>query len=68
MGKATNRPRVESEREFQAVRAHQGVVGEQVVRRAVGDHHAVVGIGLPTLRRLVRQVGVPWHSLWAARA
>lgn len=29
-----------------------------------GDHHAVVGIGLATLRRLLRQVGVPWHGLW----
>lgn len=30
-----------------------------------GDPHAVVGIGLPTLRRLVAQVGVAWPSLWA---
>jgi len=30
-----------------------------------GDHHAVVGLGLPTLRRLLRQVGVPWHGMWA---
>lgn len=30
-----------------------------------GDPHAVVGIGLPTLRRLVGQVGVGWPSLWA---
>lgn len=32
-----------------------------------GDPHAVVGIGLPTLRRLVGQAGVAWPSLWAAR-
>ncbi|MFC3689306.1 Maf family protein [Aquipuribacter hungaricus] len=43
-------------------------LGGAYVEGVDGDHHAVVGIGLPTLRRLVRQVGVPWHSLWAARA
>ncbi|WP_336920889.1 Maf family protein [Aquipuribacter sp. SD81] len=32
-----------------------------------GDPHAVVGIGLPTLRALTAQVGVPWHTLWAPR-
>lgn len=29
-----------------------------------GDPHAVVGIGLPTLRRLLAQVGVSWTDLW----
>lgn len=29
-----------------------------------GDPHTVVGIGLPTLRRLLAQVGVAWHTLW----
>jgi septum formation protein len=30
-----------------------------------GDPHAVVGLSLPLLRRLVSQAGVPWTSLWA---
>ncbi len=29
-----------------------------------GDPHAVVGIGLPTLRRLLGQVGVRWSDMW----
>lgn len=29
-----------------------------------GDPHAVVGIGLPSLRRLLSQVGLAWPSLW----
>ena len=41
-------------------------LGGAFVEGIDGDHHAVVGIGLPTLRRLLRQVGVPWHGLWAA--
>ena len=30
-----------------------------------GDPHAVVGLSLPLLRRLVAQAGVAWTSLWA---
>ena len=41
-------------------------LGGAFVEGIDGDHHAVVGIGLPTVRRLLRQVGVPWHTLWSA--
>jgi septum formation protein len=30
-----------------------------------GDHHNVVGISLPLLRRLLIELDVPWTSLWA---
>ena len=40
-------------------------LGGAFVEGIDGDHHAVVGIGLPTVRRLLRQVGVPWHTLWS---
>lgn len=43
-------------------------LGGAFVEGIDGDHHAVVGIGLPTMRRLLRQVGVPWHGLWGSRA
>jgi len=42
-------------------------LGGAFVEGIDGDHHAVVGVGLATLRRLLRQVGVPWHSLWQPR-
>ena len=29
-----------------------------------GDHHNVVGLSLPLLRSLVRDLGIPWHHLW----
>lgn len=29
-----------------------------------GDPHAVVGVSLPLLRMLVRDLGVAWHRLW----
>ncbi|MEJ2579731.1 MAG: Maf family protein [Kineosporiaceae bacterium] len=29
-----------------------------------GDQHAVVGVSLPVLRTLLRELGVPWPSLW----
>jgi septum formation protein len=41
-------------------------LGGAFVEGVDGDPHAVVGIGLPTLRRLLGQVGVSWHTLWAA--
>ncbi|MFC5380227.1 Maf family protein [Aquipuribacter nitratireducens] len=41
-------------------------LGGAFVEGVDGDPHAVVGIGLPTLRRLVGQAGLPWHALWAA--
>ncbi len=39
-------------------------LGGAYVEGIEGDHHAVVGVGLATVRRLLGQVGVPWHSLW----
>ena len=42
-------------------------LGGAFVEGVEGDPHAVVGVGLPTLRRLVRQAGVTWPSLWRAR-
>ena len=29
-----------------------------------GDHHNVVGVSLPLLRRLATDLGHPWHTLW----
>lgn len=31
-----------------------------------GDHHNVVGLSLPVLRELVRELGHDWTALWAA--
>lgn len=42
-------------------------LGGAFVDGVEGDYHAVVGIGLPTLRRLVGQAGVAWHELWVGR-
>ncbi len=39
-------------------------LGGAFVDGVEGDPHAVVGIGLPTLRRLLAQVGVFWPDLW----
>jgi septum formation protein len=36
------------------------------VERIVGDHHNVVGVSLPLLRRLAGELGHPWTSLWTA--
>lgn len=33
-----------------------------------GDHHNVVGVSLPLLRGLVRELGHEWTGLWAPRA
>ncbi len=43
-------------------------IGGAFVDGVDGDPHAVVGIGLPTLRRLVAQVGLSWHQLWTRDA
>lgn len=40
-------------------------LGGAFVEGVDGDPHAVVGVGLPTLRRLVRGAGVAWPSLWS---
>jgi septum formation protein len=38
-------------------------LGGPYVERIEGDHHGVVGISLPLLRELLRELGVPWHAL-----
>ena len=39
-------------------------IGGAFVRGIEGDHHTVVGIGLPLLRDLLADVGVTWTDLW----
>jgi septum formation protein len=43
-------------------------LGGAFVERVEGDHHGVVGISLPTLRRLLGARGVAWPELWASPA
>lgn len=40
-------------------------LGGPFVERIEGDHHNVVGISLPLLRRLLADLGVAWPSLWS---
>ena len=40
-------------------------VGGPFVERIEGDHHNVVGISLPLLRRLLAELGVGWPDLWS---
>jgi septum formation protein len=39
-------------------------LGGAFVRGVEGDPHTVVGVGLPLLRELLAEVGVPWTDLW----
>ena len=39
-------------------------LGGAYVTGIEGDPHTVVGIGLPLLRDMVRELGHEWHSLW----
>ncbi len=39
--------------------------GGAFVERVVGDHHNVVGVSLPLLRRMVIELGFGWTDLWA---
>jgi septum formation protein len=39
-------------------------IGGAYVTGIEGDPHTVVGIGLPLLRDMVRELGHEWHSLW----
>jgi septum formation protein len=39
-------------------------LGGAFVERIEGDHHNVVGISLPLLRQLLRDLGVSWPDLW----
>jgi septum formation protein len=38
--------------------------GAGFIERIDGDPHAVVGLSVPLLRHLVRQLGVEWTALW----
>jgi septum formation protein len=40
-------------------------LGGPFVERIDGDHHNVVGLSLPLLRRLATDLGVAWPRLWA---
>lgn len=39
-------------------------LGGAFVERIEGDHHNVVGVSLPTLRRLVTDLGHAWPGFW----
>lgn len=41
-------------------------LGGAYIDRIEGDPSTVIGISLPTLRRLVRELGHEWHELWRA--
>jgi septum formation protein len=41
-------------------------LGGAYVTGIEGDPHTVVGIGLPLLREMVRDLGHEWHTLWRA--
>lgn len=42
-------------------------LGGPFISRISGDPSTVVGLSLPTLRRLVRELGIEWTSLWSRR-
>jgi septum formation protein len=42
-------------------------LGGAFVTRLEGDHHTVVGVSLPLLRELVRELGHRWPDLWSPR-
>jgi septum formation protein len=42
-------------------------LGGAFVTRIEGDHHNVVGLSLPLLRGLLRELGHGWTDLWATR-
>lgn len=39
-------------------------LGGPFVTGVEGDHHGVIGLSLPLLRDLLRELGVPLHTLW----
>jgi nucleoside triphosphate pyrophosphatase len=39
-------------------------LGGAFVEGVEGDHHNVVGLSLPLLRRMVGGLGIGWHQLW----
>lgn len=38
-------------------------LGGPFVERVEGDHHTVVGLSLPALRRMLASRDIPWHAL-----
>jgi septum formation protein len=40
-------------------------LGGAFIERVEGDHHNVVGLSLPLLRRLLADLGVTWTDLWS---
>lgn len=42
-------------------------LGGPFIERVHGDHHNVIGLSLPLLRRLLRDLGVSWPTLWHNR-
>lgn len=38
-------------------------LGGPFVERIEGDHHNVVGLSLPALRRMLAECAIPWHTL-----
>lgn len=38
--------------------------GAAYIERIEGDPHAVVGLSIPLLRTMVRELGYAWHDLW----
>lgn len=40
-------------------------LGGPFIEGVDGDPHNVVGLSLPLLRRLLRELGVSWPTLWA---
>jgi septum formation protein len=40
-------------------------LGGPFIERVEGDPSTVVGMSLSTVRRLVRELGIAWPSLWA---
>jgi septum formation protein len=39
-------------------------LGGAFIKGIEGDHHNVVGVSLPLMRTLLRDLGVRWHELW----
>lgn len=43
-------------------------LGGPFVERVEGDHHNVVGISLPLLRRMIADLGIAWTDLWSPQS
>lgn len=42
-------------------------LGAAFVTRIEGDHHNVVGVSVPVVREMARDLGIEWTDLWAPR-